>query len=156
MNIIFLDIDGVLNSRNYLNQIHETKKILIKLDKPLYKLIEINPLKIDIVKSICVRTNSKVVITSSWRKLTEWSLIEEYLINKGIPIIDTTEDLNDRNKEITKYINEHKIKNYAIIDDEMYNYSSELLNRLIKTCFYEDGITYEQLDETINILRRRK
>ena len=49
MNIIFLDIDGVLNSRKYLNEVNEVKKKLAKLNNKLNILLDLDPLKIDII-----------------------------------------------------------------------------------------------------------
>lgn len=51
MNIIFLDVDGVLTYNNYQNE--ETADIDIE--------------KVKLLKQICDKTNSKVVISSSWR-----------------------------------------------------------------------------------------
>lgn len=49
--IIFLDVDGVLNCRDYIND--ETN--------------DIDPLKVQMIADLCDKTNAKVVITSSWR-----------------------------------------------------------------------------------------
>ena len=49
--IIFLDVDGVLNCRDYIND----------------KTNDIDPLKVQMIADLCDKTNAKVIITSSWR-----------------------------------------------------------------------------------------
>lgn len=51
MNIVFLDVDGVLTYSNYKN--NETANIDIE--------------KVRLLKEICDKSNAKVVISSSWR-----------------------------------------------------------------------------------------
>lgn len=155
MKIIFLDIDGVLNYLNYFkynNKLRLTYNKLLKEDKYilLKTIIKIDIEKIFLLKEIIDRTNSKVVITSSWRKLTIYPLIEEYLINIGIPIIDTTKSLNSRGEEIIDYLNNHKIDNYIIIDDDIFlDFNEELLFHLIHTNFYNNGLDYDNKEEAI-------
>lgn len=49
--IIFLDVDGVLNYRDYINDATN----------------DIDPSKVQMIADLCDKTNAKVVITSSWR-----------------------------------------------------------------------------------------
>ena len=49
--IIFLDVDGVLNYRDYINDATN----------------DIDPSKVQMIADLCNKTNAKVVITSSWR-----------------------------------------------------------------------------------------
>ena len=155
MKIIFLDIDGVLNYLNYfkyINKLRLTYNKLLKEDKYilLKTIIKIDIEKIFLLKEIIDRTNSKVVLTSSWRNLDIYPLIEEYLINIGIPIVDTTKSLNSRGEEIRDYLNNHDFDNYIIIDDDIFpDYNEELLFHLIHTNFYNEGLDYENKEEAI-------
>lgn len=162
-NIIFLDIDGVLNSQNtFIN----TKDIKINYHKSslyndlkyklFYKLLDIDQNKIYLLKEIIRETNSKVVVTSSWRNLRIYPLIEEYLINIGIPIIGTTKYIDSRRKtEITDYLKNHQVDNYIIIDDDIFSdFDLELLSHLIHTNFYHDGLDNEHVNESIYKLKR--
>ena len=67
--IIFLDVDGVLNCRDYINDATN----------------DIDPSKVQMIADLCNKTNAKVVITSSWRgkngEMIERDTIE-YLFSK--------------------------------------------------------------------------
>lgn len=169
MKIIFLDIDGVLNYLNYFiksNDIRLNYNKYLKTNennffkKEKYLLInkirEIDIEKLYLLKEIINRTNSKVVITSSWRNLKLYPLIEEYLIKLGIPIIDKTKHLSSRGEEIKDYLNKHKIDNYIIIDDDIFpDYDEELLFHLIHTNFYNEGLDYDNKEDAVYKLNYR-
>lgn len=59
MKIIFLDVDGVLNSDEY---IEKTKKLNIQGIES-----EVDPEKITLLRNAIVETGAKVVLSSSWR-----------------------------------------------------------------------------------------
>ena len=53
------------------------------------------------------------------------------------------------------YLKEHdEITNFIIIDDEVFRDFNELENYLIKTDFYNDGLTEEDAEEAIKILKK--
>ena len=63
MNIIFLDIDGVLNSHRKLIEVYKkTHKPHSGYNYPFDEICLNN------LKELVEKTNSKIVITSSWRK----------------------------------------------------------------------------------------
>lgn len=63
MNLIFLDIDGVLNSHRKLKEVYNrTKKPHSLYNYPFDEICLSN------LKLLVETTNSKIVITSSWRK----------------------------------------------------------------------------------------
>ena len=121
MKVIFLDIDGVLVTRNsikyqFLNYPDETSiRFSKKAVKNLNKLIR--------------STRAKIVISSTWRlfhTLQELRDIFEKQKVKG-EIIDTTsvekatieEDI-PRGQKIADWLSENKnIENYVIIDDDI-------------------------------------
>ena len=161
MKVVFLDIDGVLNYLNYFKKIND---IRLKYNKQLKeesyfvikKLIQIDFEKLYLLKEICDITNCKVVVTSSWRILDYYPLIEDYLINFGIPIIDTTNYIHsNRGLEIKTYLSEHKeITNYIILDDDIFpDYDEELLGNLIHTNFYNEGLDQDNQYDAIYKLK---
>ena len=162
-NIIFLDIDGVLNYKDFFKEMKSirvnyskylnddvTKKILIKL-------LDIDYNKLNLLKELIDETNSSVVITSSWRNLTIYPFLEEYLINMGIPIIDTTKYLDGRREiEIKEYFYTHEVDNYLIIDDDLFKtYDEELFSHFIHTNFYHNGLTENDVYEGIYKLKKK-
>ena len=161
--IIFLDIDGVLNCKNTFKEKKEERvfynKFLEKNDFNLAKIsmCDIDFEKLELLKYIVLETNAKIVISSSWKKLRYYLLIEELLINKGIPIIGATPYINNkRGTEIRKYLSENEVNDFIIIDDEIFNdYDDELINHLVKTDFYNEGLNEEKAYEAINLIRKK-
>ena len=161
--IIFLDIDGVLNCRNTFIEKKQERvfysKFLEKNDYNLVKLAmcDIDFYKLQLLKYITLETGAKIVVSSSWKNLRVYTLIEEELINKGLPIIDSTPYINNkRGAEIRKYLSENKVDDFIIIDDDIFDdYDEELLNHLVKTDFYNEGLNEEKTEEAISFFRKR-
>ena len=163
MNIIFLDIDGVLNYQKYFKG---QKDLRINYYKTLYyknyqiklliQLLDIDQNKLYLLKEIINNTNSKVVISSSWRNLKIYPLIEDYLIKIGIPIIGITPYIDSkRGLEIKTYLNNHKINNYIIIDDDIFpDFDEELLSHMIHTSFFGEGLNDDNVYEAIYRLKK--
>lgn len=169
MKVIFLDIDGVLNSQEYFINNHEEELLYNKLfyrnknkisneEWLKIKLLDIDFYKLQLVKYIISETDAKIVISSSWRTLKIYPLIEEYLVNQGLTIIGVTPYINgNRGKEIREYLKENnEIEDFIVLDDEIFEDFNELENNLIKTDFYNEGLTYEHVKEAINVLKLKK
>lgn len=159
--IIFLDIDGVLNSQNTFIDNHEYRKFFVKYmngsieDEIVYTMLDIDLDKVFMLRDICNLTGAKVVVSSSWRRLRKYSLFEEKLTSLGIPIVGVTPFIgNNRGDEIRKYLEDNKIDEFVILDDDIFKDFNELENYLIKTSFYEEGLTEEISREVVRVLRR--
>ena len=130
--IIFLDIDGVLNSQNTFIDNHEYRKFFVKYmnddvnDKIIYKMLDIDLDKVFMIRDICNLTSAKVVISSTWRRSRYYPLIEERLTSLGIPIVGVTPFIsNNRGDEIRKYLEDNKVDDFVILDDDIF---SDLMN----------------------------
>lgn len=130
--IIFLDIDGVLNSVKYDRErtdkegnIDETRMVLLK----------------ELVDS----TNAEIVLSSSWRK--HWSIDDDECDHIGIKLNSTFQKYGlkirdktpvlsalERSIEIQTWLDEHlcEIQSFVIIDD-MFGGWGPLANNLVKT-----------------------
>lgn len=146
MNIIFLDIDGVLN-----NEIE-----FVKLNKELdYPLDYLHSNNIYHLNKIIEETGSKCVISSSWRKSTEIDEMQRLLELKGFKgeIIDSTIISEERNrgKKIKHWLDNNQCDKYLILDDDtfdIYNLVPENKNNFIKVnSLY--GINEEIVKESI-------
>lgn len=126
MKVIFLDVDGVLNSDEYFNSIKDKKINTIE------NQIDIN--KVKLLKQAVNTTGAKLVLSSSWRYTKNANNLKALLLNYGM-IVDSTPFLNnERGKEIKKWLEEHKnVEDYVILDDEIFkSYDEELLKKLVK------------------------
>ena len=104
MKVIFLDIDGVLNSKNTPNP----RKLPYIVDRRLLARF----------KRLLDRTGAKVVLSSTWRydpaglfTARHWS----------IPFIGVTPDMpkRPRRDEVLAWLKKHpKVTRFAVIDDE--------------------------------------
>ena len=133
MNIVFLDVDGVLNSlENAIELYNQTGKPRSGVNYPFDERCMLN------LKRLVEETNSALVITSSWRKYQDQKerLIEElkkYDLEDFV--IGYTKDLGNRVLEIKEYLNSIGTDvNFVILDDSAY--LEDLVEYLIATNAY--------------------
>ena len=158
MKVIFLDKDGVLNSKNYLmkeKQIRSSFSKILKTeeDKIRYEMFSVNPKCLHCLKEIILETGVFVVLTNADR----FNVYYQQLLDMcNIPVYGVTPYLGSkRNLEIDTYLNEHpEITDYIIIDDEEISFSREQRRHLIKTDSYlnGNGLKEENVEEAISYL----
>ena len=150
MKVIFLDIDGVLNTPSSESRCGE----YIGIDDDKTKLLA------DIIK----RTKAEIVLISTWKKywrkeeklkpLQDYSAtyLDEKLKKFGIKAADKTKDKSEgkylsRGEGILEYIERNKVENYVILDDFQFDYDGlGLTDYLIKTKQTE-GLTKAQAEK---------
>lgn len=124
MKVIFLDVDGVLNS------IENTIKVVKRLRR---RKMLIRSLSIDYVpfRRTCLKnlarivrwTGAKVVVTSTWRTSKEsLAVLKARLAEYGVPVYDCTRRFGDRGAEIKEWLSEKRDVNgvrYVVLDDEI-------------------------------------
>ena len=163
MKIIFLDVDGVLNSMAYFKQ-NKGKGHA-----------EISNYHLKMLAKIYHACDAKIVLSSSWRELDNESNIHvyctyQYLLDElaryNMEIISKTPviDMN-RPLEIATWLNDQSNKDeikFVSLDDD---FSKEAYDKygigdcLVKTTFYcddmsEGGLQQEHVDRAIEILGR--
>ena len=166
MKVIFLDIDGVLNNSEFIRNNHDDVVKLYKYNKDKIndveflinrQMMDIDNDKLDLLRG-CIEEISDVVvvITSSWKKLKIFPHIITRLRNLGIPVIGYTIDNgNDRGMGIRKYLLEHNVSDFVILDDDVFtDYDEELLKKLIKTSFFGDGFSEKESKELKKRLKK--
>lgn len=148
MKVIFLDVDGVLNSDEYFEK---TKGLNLQ---GIYQDIDVE--KIKLLKKAVDETGAKVVLTSSWRytknaiKLKE--LLKEYEI-----FVDATPFIeNKRGLEIKKWLLDNQnVDDFVILDDEIFDsFDEDLLEKLIKISDgngynFGEGLLEKDVDEIL-------
>jgi hypothetical protein len=137
--IIFLDIDGVLNSFKSLKEFGT------------YKILDGQ--NIDCLNAIIEHTQGKIVISSSWRlqyTLEELqTILEKYGFNYCNSIIGYTPLDKFREIEIEKWLKEYGNTKFLIIDDS--NNFSKYQNHLIQTSFSK-GLQNKHINQIIKRL----
>ena len=132
LKVIFLDIDGVMNSTDYIIN-YALKNNIEGI------LAEIDPKAIQMLKFALDVTGAQIVLSSSWRECPKYyeelkELFSKYDINlnEKTPIHNTCK----RGLEIKQYLKEHpNIEQYLILDDEIFDFyeDEELKENLILT-----------------------
>lgn len=165
MNIIFLDIDGVLNSMAYFAQNKGKGR----------RHSDISDYHLKMLAEIYHTCNAKIVLSSSWREIDNptnpgvywlWEYLVDKLAEYGMEIMDKTPLLPDMNRplEIKTWLDQQPNKKsirFVSLDDD---FSKERYDEygigdcLIKTSFYcddvsEGGLQREHVDKAIELLR---
>ena len=157
MKVIFLDVDGVLNSNAYVDY---TLKNNVK-----GILEEIDPKTIEMLKYALDVTDAQIVVSSSWRNIRKFEQLKELFLRYGINLDEKTPVLgHERGLEIKQYLEEHvDIDQYLILDDDMFDsFDEELRNNLILTKenhedhSYGDGLQIIHIEQIIKRFGRVK
>ena len=157
MKIIFLDIDGVLNSEIYESNRGEDRANN-RIDLSRVKLL----------KDIVTATDAKIVLSSTWRldweKSTELCGEDGKYINKclekyDLSIMDKTpfcSFFDDRRKEIWTWLLRHRndVESFVILDDINSGWN-ELNSRVVITDPYGYGLDEEHVQKAIKLLNVR-
>lgn len=129
MRVIFLDIDGVLNSVLYDRERSPAEGNIDRSRLPL-------------LKRLVEETGAQVVLSSSWRK--HWdrddalrdgigSELDRTFRDAGIPLFDKTPAADSRAEEIALWLREHpQVTRYVILDDAFGGWG-ELESHLVRT-----------------------
>ena len=157
MKVIFLDVDGVLNTPSSESRCGE--------------YIGIDDEKVEKLKKIVEKTKTEIVLISTWKKywrkeeklkpLQDYSAtyLDEKLAKQGLKAIDKTKDKADgrylsRGESILEYVYRNNVENYIILDDCQFDYDGcDLTDNYIKTNQIE-GLSEQQVKAACETLLR--
>lgn len=154
MKIIFLDIDGVLNSRIYDGE------------RNLDELSNIDESRLPLLKKLVDETGAKIVLSSTWRK--SWNKDYKLCGENGVYINSTFEKYGlkvygktpeigmgfDRYGEIKSYLENcgENIESFVILDDSPFGWK-DFSDSFIKTNpHFKRGLEEEHVKRAIQIL----
>lgn len=146
VNLLFLDIDGVLNSRRSALAF-DGYPLVFKRGLPQFDQVAIR-----MVRRLVRATKSKVVLSSSWRMdEQQWSLAAKSL---RLPIIDRTpHDLGSvpRGQEIQHWLDTHPHpdRQYVILDDDL-DMLPEQFERFVHVD-YRNGLSFQDLERACTL-----
>ena len=169
--VIFLDVDGVLNS-----------------SRTLYEDISLEDDLISNLKELVDKTGAKIILSSSWRlsteaiatlmdKLDKFGLaisgmtcdgvdldwLEKYEFDATKKYLDTKFDwdenrqikiTHDRGAEIFKWLHDHDDCAYVILDDDIEDIKPYFSESVIVKMPYKTGLTKEDVKKAIQILNK--
>ena len=142
MKCIFLDFDGVINNWYQLDGVSIENTMILK------KIVDISSAKI-------IATTSNKYRLQRFDKVDYYKSIfynnyVKYLNYLGIQIYDLTPYVDsNRTSEIKKYIEEHQIEQYVILDDDLIG--EELQEHQVFLDLYR-GLQEEHIIPALNIL----
>ncbi len=162
MKVIFLDVDGVLNSKSW-NDLHQHE---------ISNGILIDESKIKLLSMLVRKTNATIVLHSGWRfwfdsqirpVRKESEIFFEMLLNENISIFDITpdhrtEEIMKTNKlslvkagEILEWVAKHEnIEQWIVLEDLNLN-NEEVENHQIRTDS-QKGLTLENVKEAEKLI----
>jgi len=146
MKIVFLDIDGVLNSGEHFKSGLDQS---LRMQDKAWWMEMLDPAAIALLNGLLDRTGAKVVVSSTWRHAQEVDEIQECLEGKGFTgkLIGATprRGYETRGEEIQAWIDSthHDVEAFVILDDD--SDMGELMGRLVHTT-WEKGLLPEHIE----------
>lgn len=140
MKVIFLDVDGVINS---LRTCMAFEGYPWDVDEESLKMFD--SVAIALIRRICKKGDVKIVLSSTWR-------IGDKIYPKmakalGLPIIDRTSYRlsgdSRRGDEIAQWLQDHpEVKEYVIVDDETFDMNKDQQSHIVKVDG-EEGLSFK-------------
>lgn len=158
MNIIFLDVEGVLNTKETYQRAYQKQGYMPMID------VEIDDFRLIYLKEIIDKTDAQIVLSSSLRhffikendKVIPTSLKGKKLYDKlskyNIEIYDTTPTTQENREEQIKgwLENRDDIESFIIIDDDPTQFD-EYLDKLIQTSTERQNYLLSFMKESIGL-----
>lgn len=143
MKVLFLDIDGVLNS---------TRTAVAHGGYPgdfsPPDMAKFDETAIALIRRLCLAADASVVLSSSWRIMFSAHEVANAL---DLPIMDKTPSLpGNRGQEIAHWLDRHpEVEAYAIVDDDS-DMLPEQLPFFVQTT-HEDGLRFSDYRKLCNL-----
>jgi hypothetical protein len=158
MKIIFLDVDGVLNTTSTKEMFEE------------YTFVEDE--KVQLLKQLVTRTGAKIVLSSSWRygwwaekiinptssdlsSIRLFEALKKKLSEYGLELLDHTDETSTRGQEIAWWLESwdgEPIESFVILDDMHLSWLLPHTSHVVSTSISE-GLTQSHVDRAVNVLK---
>jgi len=145
MDVIFLDVDGVLISGHWIKTTRKDRTF----DPEAVKLLDaiIDEADVDLVISSCWRIGRS---TAELKQLMQDQGLKNY--NRVIGRTPSGGNMNGhRGREISEWIEANDVDNFVIIDDD--SDMNPHMDRLVKTTF-ECGLKEEHAERVLELLKK--
>lgn len=161
MKAIFLDVEGVLNTKETYERAYRTRGYTTMID------LEIDKFRLEYLKKIIEETNAKIVLSSSFRYFFDkedgkvlpttfkGKKLYDAFMKYGIEIYDTTPiTIGSREEQIKEWLsNRDDIESFIIIDDDPTAFD-ELYGNLIQTSTIRKNYLLSFMKESTGLCER--
>jgi HAD domain in Swiss Army Knife RNA repair proteins len=146
--ILFLDVDGVLNSRR--SEIAYTAGVMPSTPGLPPHFNDIDWVAVGMILTLCKRLSVEIVVSSSWRETFKH---EDLARMFKLPIIDAIDnEAGTRGDQIQRWLNAHpEVEQYAIVDDNSGMLASQQ-DHFVQTD-WDEGLTYKECARLRDILQ---
>lgn len=147
--VVFLDIDGVLNSEKFAQNMRRETGVNV-FGESILDAMAIRRLRV-----ILERSGADVVLSSSWRVFpVQRKKAIEQLRRMGVVVMDQTPYMMDgdcsRGDEIKAWLDCHpEVDRFVILDDD--DDMGELTNHLVQTTFW-NGLKRKHIKRALEVL----
>ncbi|MBQ4052529.1 MAG: hypothetical protein IJD09_02665 [Clostridia bacterium] len=150
MKVIFLDFDGVLNSRKYVDACGHFGVI-------------IDPSRMALLKQIVDATDARIVLSTSWRE--HWSPVAAQCDAVGeeinrifkehrLEIYDKIPQMNfKREQEIKAWLEDYPTVDRFVVLDDLFLDAPFMRGHFVRTSDLRDGLDEDNVKEAIDILK---
>lgn len=151
--ILFLDVDGVLNSVPFLQTVSNRDSIIFGDDDPAPML---DPVLVDRLNQIIQQLDVRIVLSSSWRHGWPLGVIQRALVKHGFlgRLMDKTPDVaGGRANEIRRWLDtQYPPADRFVILDDMPDAGVGMSAHFVQTDTHV-GLTDEHVERARRILR---
>lgn len=151
MKVIFLDIDGVLNSTRSAAALGGMPWPGLKKERDWHLF---DPVAVGLLRRACEKTGAVCVLSSSWRAHLDDAGLQDLAQRLGVQIIDRTRETRGaeiRGVQIAEWLQAHpEVDTYVILDDDS-DMLDEQKERFVKTNFRE-GFLFEHYMRLTHLL----
>ena len=160
MKVIFLDIDGVLNSEEFFVEMtqncrYDAYRSAGYSAKMSRNLCSLDSVAIANLNHLITQTGAKIVVSSTWR--SDDPFLQEVFAVVGIPAyvgITPYTVTRHRGLEINYWLDKHpEVENYVILDDDN-DMLDKQLEHFVQTDAYKRGLSLENVEQAIKILNK--
>lgn len=156
MKVIFLDIDGVLNTSETFDKIYRRQCSILD--------IAIDEFRLEYLKKIIDKTDAKIVLSSSFRRFfykekgvivpgaPKGKKLYDLFLKYGIEIYDITlATLSNREAQIKDWLSIHDdIEDFVIIDDDVSMFY-ELFDKLVQTNIKKRNYLFMSVNQCVGL-----
>lgn len=151
MRVIFLDIDGVLNSEEWFLSLEPA-------DDDTCPIRELDPSKVELLNELVANTDAYIVVSSTWRLGFDLEDLEQILFSAGLDygLLDYTPDISPdrRGEEIKAWLDRQGrgVESYVVLDDDTCVIVNTIPSHRVVGTTFKEGLQGDHVLRAIEVL----